>query len=348
VSVFVVVFAVYPLAIVLFRQAGVPKRLIPGSLLLGAATFTMSALPGTPSVQNAIPMPHFGTDLYAAPGIGTIAGLVMFVLGSLWLQRRARQAEQAGERYGHHPLDEQDAPGVPHRPHLFLALLPIVLVIGVNYAMTMWVIPEMNVSYLAERKYGPTTLSEVRGLWSLVVALTIAIGAVVAIHARSWIDLKGSINQGTMSSLLPIFNTASEVGYGTVVASLAAFATIQGVLVGISPGNPLISEAVAVNIMAGITGSASGGLSIALNMLGAKYLELGTAVGISPELLHRVAVIASGGLDSLPHNGAVITLLGICRLSHRESYFDVFMVSVAVPLVALVVILILGSTVGTF
>ncbi len=348
VSVFVVAFAVYPLAIALFREAKVPKRLIPGALVLGAATFTMSALPGTPSVQNAIPMPFFGTDPFAAPGIGVIAGIAMFVLGSLWLGRRVRLAEQRGELYGDHPLDHQDAPLVLHRPTLVLALLPIVLVVGVNLVMTKFAIPAMDVSYLSEKKYGPTTINEVRGIWGLVVALVVAIVAAILLNLRTWTDLKGSVNHGTMSSLLPIFNTASEVGYGTVIASLTAFAAIQAIVIGIAPGNPLISEAIAVNVMAGITGSASGGMGIALNMLGAKYLELGTAAGISPELLHRVAAIASGGFDSLPHNGAVITLLGICRLTHRESYLDIFMVSVAGPLVALLMVLLLGSTFGSF
>jgi H+/gluconate symporter-like permease len=348
VSVFVVAFAVYPLGIVLFRQAGVPKRLIPGALVLGAATFTMSALPGTPAVQNAIPMPYFGTDPFAAPGIGMIAAVTMFALGSLWLQRRARQADQAGERYGNHPLDTQDAPLVPHRPPLLVALLPIILVVVVNLVMTKWVIPAMDVSYLAEKKYGPVTINEVRGIWALIVALVTAIVVAIFLNLRGWSDLKGSVNHGTMSSLLPIFNTASEVGYGSVIASLAAFGVIQTFIVGIAPSNPLISESIAVNLMAGITGSASGGMSIALNILGAKYLELGTAAGISPELLHRVAAIASGGLDSLPHNGAVITLLGICRLTHRESYWDIFMVSVAVPLVTLVLVVTLGTVFGSF
>ncbi len=348
VSVFVVAFAIYPLGIVLFREAGVPKRLIPGALVLGAATFTMSALPGTPAVQNAIPMPFFGTDPFAAPGIGFIAAVLMFGLGSLWLRHRAHAAEAAGESYGTHPLDHQDAPLVPHRPALLVALLPILLVVAVNLAMTKWVIPALDVSYLAEKKYGPVTLNEVRGIWSLIVALVTAIVAAILLNLGKWTDLKGSVNHGTMSSLLPIFNTASEVGYGTVIASLVAFGIIKTFIIGIAPGNPLISEAIAVNLMAGITGSASGGMSIALNILGAKYLELGNAAGISPELLHRVAAIASGGLDSLPHNGAVITLLGICRLTHRQSYWDIFMVSVASPLVTLVVVLILGSTFGAF
>ena len=150
-----------------------------------------------------------------------------------------------------------------------------------------------------------------------------------------------------MSSLLPIFNTASEIGYGAVIASLAAFAAVQAAMVAIS-ANPLISEAIGVNIMAGITGSAAGGLSLALGMMGQTWAEAGAAAGINPELLHRVAAIACGGLDSLPHNGAVITLLAICRLSHRESYLDIFMVSVIGPLIALTLVLVLGITFGSF
>lgn len=348
VSVFVVAFAAYPVAVALFRAAGAPKRLIPGAIVLGSATFTMSAIPGTPAIQNAIPMPYFGTDPFAAPGIGMIAALVMAAFGMLWINHRSRSAALAGEGYGDHPLEGQDAgPTVPE-PKLAMALLPILLVIGVNLAVTKWVIPAMDVSYLADKKYGGVTLNDVRGIWSLIVALGVAVVAAIVLHWRRWSDLLSTVNQGTMSSLLPIFNTASEVGYGSVIASLAAFAAIKAFVIGITPGNPLISEAIAINVMAGITGSASGGMSIALGMLGKTYLDMGTAAGISPELLHRVAAIASGGLDSLPHNGAIITLLGICRLTHRESYLDIFMVSVVGPLVALAAVLVLGSTLGAF
>ncbi|MBM4186219.1 MAG: GntP family permease [Gemmatimonadetes bacterium] len=348
VSVFVVVFAVYPLGVALFRRADVPKRLFPAALVLGGATFTMTALPGSPAIHNAIPMPHFGTDGFAAAGLGIIAGVVMFGLGTWWLIRRERLARQAGEGYGHHPLDAAEVPIGQHRPGLALALLPIVIVIAVNFAMTKWGIRAMDTSYLAEKKFGATTLDDVRGIWALVVALVSAIVTLVAVNWQRWTDLTGAVNHGTMSSLLPIFNTASEVGYGTVIASLTAFGAIQAFLIGIAPNNPLISEAISVNVLAGITGSASGGMSIALNVLGAKYLELATAAGISPELLHRIAAIASGGLDTLPHNGAVITLLGICRLSHRDSYFDIFVVSLVIPIAALVVALFLGTALGAF
>lgn len=346
VSVFVVVFAAYPVAVELFRAANTPKRLIPGAILLGGATFTLSGMPGTPSIQNAIPMPFFGTDTFAAPGLGSVAGVVMLVLGMWWLNGRARRAVAAGEGYGDHPHD-LDLSQSPHRPPLMIALVPLVIVLLVNLVMTWWVIPAMDLAYLAEPRFGGVGVNDVRGIWALVASLGLAILVAIALHWPRWRDLKGSVNQGTMSSLLPIFNTASEIGYGAVIASLAAFATVQAAVMAIS-SNVLVSEAVAVNIMAGITGSAAGGLSLALGMLGKTYAEAGAAAGISPEVLHRVAAIASGGLDSLPHNGAVITLLGICRLSHRESYLDIFMVSVAGPLAALAIVLVLGSTVGAF
>ena len=294
-----------------------------------------------------MPIAFFGTDAFAAPGVGSIGGLVMFVFGAWWLSHRARKAAAAGEGYGHHPLDTQDASPTASEPSLLVAVLPLVMVLVMNVAMTWWIIPAMDLAYLKEPKFGGVGVNDVRGLWALVAALGLANLTAIALHFSRWQDLKGSLNQGTFSAMLPIFNTASEIAYGAVIASLAAFATVQAAL-GSLTSNVLVSEAIAVNIMAGITGSAAGGLGLALGMMGKTYLAAATAAGISPELLHRVAAIACGGLDSLPHNGAVITMLGICRLTHREAYFDMFMVSVAGPLLALMVVLVLGSTFGAF
>ncbi|MCP5158903.1 MAG: GntP family permease [Gammaproteobacteria bacterium] len=348
VSLFVVAFAVYPIGAALFREVEMPKRFIPGAIALGSFTFTMTAFPGTPAIQNAIPAPFFGTNTFAAPGLGFIGGLIMLIGGVLWLQTRAKRAMAAGEGYGEHLHENLDTKGdLAHSPSFFIALLPILLVIGFNALFTYIVFPNIDASYLADAKYGATKLSAVAGLWSIIIALLIAILFIIVVHWQHWRNVVESLNTGTMGSLLPIFNTASEVGYGNVIASLPAFLVVKNAVLGISP-NPLISEAVAVNTLAGITGSASGGMSIALSTLGPKYLELANAVGISPELLHRVAVMSSGCFDSLPHNGAVITLLGICRLTHRQSYFDIFMVSVAIPLSALVVVITLGTLFGNF
>jgi H+/gluconate symporter-like permease len=367
VSLFVVAFAVYPIAAALFRRADLPKRLIPGAIALGAFTFTMTALPGTPAIQNAIPMPFFGTSPFAAPGLGIIAALVMLGLGMGWLGFRSGRL--AAEGYGDHPDAERrpdrdlreraagegfDLIEVPVEaqpadlPSPALAVLPLVLVILLNLAFTFLVIPRLDTGYLAEPLYGATSIDQLRGIWAVIAALVLSILVVVALNWRRLAHLAGTVDSGANASLLPIFNTASLVGFGAVIASLPAFELIRDAVLRLGGDNPLVSLAIAVNVLAGMTGSASGGMSIALSTLGATYVELAAARGIDPELLHRVTAVATGGLDALPHNGAVITLLAICGLTHQEAYLDLAMVAMVVPLVALVVLIVLGGTFGSF
>jgi len=367
VSLFVVAFAVYPIAAALFRRADIPKRLIPATIALGAFTFTMTALPGTPAIQNAIPMPYFGTTPFAAPGLGIITALVMFGLGMAWLQYRSRRL--AAEGYGEHanaefmpnrtlrersagegfdlmelPIGAEPA----GRPSAWVAITPLVLVIVVNLLFTAVVIPAMDTDYLALPLYGETSIEQVRGIWSVITALVIAILVLIALNHRRLSGLRDSLDQGANASLLPIFNTASLVGFGAVIASLAAFLVIRDSVVGIGGDNPLISLAISVNILAGMTGSASGGMSIALSTLGETYLEMARVHGIDADLLHRVTAVATGGLDTLPHNGAVITLLAITGLTHRQAYFDLAMTAMVMPFAALVVLIVLGSLFGSF
>ena len=346
VSLFVVGFAVYPIAAQLFRKLNIPKRLIPGAIALGALTFTMTALPGTPAIQNAIPMPFFKTDAFAAPVLGTLGGIIMLIGGMIWMNRQAKLASISGEGYGNHqeklPVLEQH-----NAPSIWVALIPIILVILINFLCTKWLLPSLDSSYLATEKFGNMPLSKVLGIWSIVIALVVSCLALITLNWQRWKDLKESLSSGAFGSLLPIFNTASEVGYGSVIATLTGFVILKEFLLGLSPGNPLISEAIFINVMAGITGSASGGMSIALNTMGETYLQLAHQFGINPELMHRVASIASGGLDALPHNGAVITLLAICQLTHKESYKDIFMVAVVIPVIALVVVITLGTLFGS-
>lgn len=347
VSLFVVAFCMEPIAQSLFRQANLAQRFIPGSIALGAFTFTMTALPGTPAIQNAIPMPYFGTDAFAAPILGVIGALVMFATGFWWLSRRTKRAQSRGETYhvSNSPLDAtEDA----QLPHILLAVAPLLIVFVGNFVLSRVALPLMDAGYLAEPKFGGTTLEKVLGTWALVGALALGVCFMIAAFFRRLENPLDAINRGTLDCMLPAFNTASEVGYGQVIAALSSFALIKSSIVGIFPGNPLISEAVAVNLLAGITGSASGGLSIALEALGGTYLELAKSMNISPELLHRVASMSSGGFDTLPHNGAVITLLAICKSDHRRSYADIFMVAVAFPVVATTSVVILGTLFGSF
>ena len=353
VSLFVVAFAIYPIAKDLFQTADIPKRLIPATIALGSFTFTMTALPGTPSIQNAIPIPYYGTNVFAAPGLGIIAAAIMLLGGLWWLRGRAINARVAGEGYGEHDddtdassIEDADSGPLSHMP-LVLALLPLVMVIAVNALFTYVVFPRMDMGFVTER-FPHIAPANVIGLWALIIALATACATLVVSRLGHWNNLQQTVNKGVFGFMLPLFNTASEVGYGAVIAGLAGFTIIRDAVLNVTPGNPLISEAIAMNVLAGITGSSSGGLSIALQTLGADYLRMAEAAGISPELMHRVAVLAAGGFDTLPHCGAIITLLSICRLTHRQSYLNIAAVTMGAPMVALVTVITLGTIFGSF
>jgi H+/gluconate symporter-like permease len=369
VSLFVAFFVLAPMAHQLFRAAAIPRRLMPAAIALGTTTFTMSALPGTPAIQNAIPMPFFGTTPFAAPGLGFIAAIVMFGFGMWWLGRAERSARAKGEGYGAEVPQENaaddlvvrerattastfDPPEALHRrpsdegPPIALAALPLVIV-AVNLLMSLFVLPRMDASFLEKPEWGETSLPAVGGVWAVVTALFVAIVVLIAINYRRLPALRDSMDAGANASVLPVVSVASLVGFGSVVAALPAFALVREWVLGIE-GGPLVSLAVATNVLASLTGSASGGLTIALDALGATYLKIAHEQGIDPGLLHRVAVIGAGTLDSLPHNGAVVTLLAVCNSTHRESYLDIVMVSIVGGLLALAVVIILGTTVGYF
>ena len=354
VSLFVVAFAIYPIAKDLFRTANIPKRLIPATIALGSFTFTMTAMPGTPAIQNAIPIPYYGTNVFAAPGLGLIASAIMLLGGLWWLHSRAAAAKQSGEGYGQHwddtdnvaALEGANSGSLSHMP-LFLAILPLILVIGVNALFTYIVFPQIDMHFVTER-FPHLTPAKVTGLWALIIALATACTTLIVARLGHWANLRESINKGVFGFMLPLFNTASEVGYGAVIAGLAGFTIIRDAVLNVTPGNPLISEAIAMNVLSGITGSSSGGLSIALQTLGPDYLRMAEAAGISPDLMHRVAVMAAGGFDTLPHCGAIITLLAICNLTHRQSYLNIAAVTIIAPMFALIAVIALGTMFGSF
>jgi H+/gluconate symporter-like permease len=372
VSLFVAFFVLVPMAQELFRVAGIPRRLMPAAIVLGTSTFTMSALPGTPSIQNAIPMPFFGTTPFAAPGLGVLASLIMLGFGLWWLNRQEALARSNGEGFGDgapmppgalatdeklrerattaHEFDPAeimhgevtDAPPPP-----LLAALPLIVVIVVNLAMSLFILPALDTRFLAEARWGETSLAAVGGVWAVIAALACAIIAVLAVNFRRLPTLRATMDAGANAAVLPAMSVASLVGFGAVVAAMPAFSVVRDAVLGIG-GGPLVSLAVATNVLAALTGSASGGLTIALDALGATYMARAAEIGLNPELLHRVAVIGSGTLDSLPHNGAVVTLLAVCGSTHRESYRDIVMVGIIGALVALAAVILLGSLVGSF
>jgi H+/gluconate symporter-like permease len=372
VSLFVAFFVLAPMARELFRVADIPYRLMPAAIALGTSTFTMSAMPGTPAIQNAIPMPFFGTTPFAAPGLGIIASAVMLAFGLWWLARAEASARKSGEGYGgdaepdggaaaddqfirtratqSHEFDPAEIPHGKHGdapPPIGTAIIPLVVVVGVNLLMSLLILPRLDFAFLAEERWGGTSLAGVAGVWSVAVALAAATATLVVLQRARLPDLRGSMDAGATAAVLPILSVASLVGFGAVVAALPAFALVRDWVLSIS-GGPLVSLAIATNVLAAVTGSASGGLTIALDALGDTYLQIAHATGIDPALMHRIAVIGSGTLDSLPHNGAVVTLLAVCGSTHRKSYFDMVMANIVGPIIALAVVIALGSMLGSF
>jgi H+/gluconate symporter-like permease len=369
VSVFVAFFVLVPMAKQMFQAANLPRRLMPATIGLGAFTFTMSAMPGTPSVNNAIPMPYFGTTSFAAPGLGIIASIIIFVIGMWWLRRAEAAARRAGEGYGavsevsavvgekirvqaaaagdFDPAEIQHGEHSASQPPVFVAVLPLVVVICTNFLMSLVVLPRLDFSFLAEEVWGGTTIGAVAGVWSVVIALAAASMTVILLNYSRIPALRESLDAGAVSSVLPILTIASLVGFGAVVAALPAFADVRDALLSIG-GGPLISLTVAVNVLAGLTGTASGGMAIVLNILGDTYMQLAAEHGINPALMHRITTIGAGTLDALPHNGTVLLLFQISGLTHRESYLDMVMTVIVTCIIALVAVLVLGTVFGSF
>ncbi|WP_183959156.1 GntP family permease [Chiayiivirga flava] len=343
VSLFVVVFAVYPFAAELFRQNDIPKRLIPGTIALGAFTFTMDALPGTPQIQNIIPTAFFGTNTWAAPWLGTIGGIFILTLGLAYLQWRRRAALAKGEGYGDNLLNEPEPFRGTRLPHPAVALLPLVLVGVANKVFTV-LIPQW---YGATHEFVPAVMGnaapvvqevpKIAAIWAVEGALLVGIATVLVF---AWRSVAALFAEGTKAavggSLLASMNTASEYGFGAVIAALPGFLVVANALGSIP--DPLINEAITVTALAGITGSASGGMSIALAAMSETFIANANAAGIPMEVLHRVASMASGGMDTLPHNGAVITLLAVTGLTHRQAYGDIFAITVIKTLAVFLII----------
>ncbi|MGB3367946.1 MAG: GntP family permease [Acidaminobacteraceae bacterium] len=326
VSLFVVVFAMYPIGAMLLRDSDIPKRLLPAAIALGAFTFTMTALPGSPQYLNTMPTVYFGTDIYAGPILGLLGSAVMFFGGLWWLNRRAAQASAAGEGYGIHENEGLQENG-REIPKFGISITPIILVFVLNFIFTK--VYFTNAAVIESYKAAG---SSVNGTWPVVLGLSFSIVFILISLRKYLVETNKVIFEGALGSLLPIFNTASEVGYGGVIKSLAAFTTVKLAIVGLAIPS-IFKVAISTTLLAGIVGSSSGGTAIALEVLSEDFL----AMGIAPQALHRIMLIAAGGLDTLPHSGAVITLLSVCKLNHKESYFDIAAMTIAFPLLAVVV-----------
>ncbi|TYS14091.1 GntP family permease [Rossellomorea vietnamensis] len=314
VSLFVVAFSVYPMALSLFKQADLPRRFIPAALALGSVTFTMTSA-GSPEIQNWIPIDYLGTSPYAGLEVSIIVAVFMAAFGYWWLKRMINKAVSKGEKF---EAREEDPviDGERQLPHPLMGLVPLLVVLVIAYifhdslkqsALIIALLGGVISAYLLNRKY-------FKGFW-------------------------GAVSEGTVGALIAIGNTAAVVGFGGVAKAVPAFETAVDVMTSI-PGSPLIGGAIAVSVIAGMTGSASGGQAIALPILAPHYMDM----GVNPEALHRTVAISSGALDSLPHNGYVVTTIrSICNETHAAAYGAVGAVTVIVPLIGLAIAILLFS-----
>uniref|UniRef100_UPI00389B09F8 GntP family permease n=1 Tax=Klebsiella aerogenes TaxID=548 RepID=UPI00389B09F8 len=323
VSLFVVVFAVYPFAAEMFRQSQIPKRLMPATIALGAFTFTMDALPGSPQIQNIIPTTFYGTTSWAAPWLGVLGSTFVAIGGWLYLEAMRRKAQRRGEGYGSELVNEPETPADLNLPHPVIALLPLIIV-GVANLLFTWLIPQAYGSHFLIDLPGlkapmESDVKKMVAIWAVMAALLCGIITIFLFAGRS---LKGKLADGSKvavgGAMLAALNTASEYGFGGVIAALPGFVQVADALKAIP--NPLLNQAITINILSGITGSSSGGMSIALAAMADRFVESAHAAGIPLEVMHRVASMAAGGMDTLPHNGAIITLLAVTGLTHRQAY----------------------------
>ncbi|SOC35190.1 GntP family permease [Ureibacillus acetophenoni] len=314
VSLFVVAFSVYPMAISLFKQADLPRRFIPATLALGSVTFTMTSA-GSPEIQNWIPIEYLGTTPYAGWEVSIIVAVFMAVFGYWWLKRLIQKAVNKGERFVARKTDPTfDSSRTLPNPMLSFIPLAVVLII----------------SFIFHNDLAQS---------ALILAL---LGGIIATFIVSWKYFKDpweAVSQGTIGAIIAIGNTAAVVGFGGVAKAVPAFNVAVDAMTSI-PGSPLIGAAVAVSVIAGMTGSASGGQLIALPLVAPGYVE----AGVNTEALHRVVAISSGALDSLPHNGYVVTTIqSVCGEKHKDAYWSVAATTVVTPIIGVIIAIVLFS-----
>ncbi|MGM0874979.1 MAG: GntP family permease [Bacillota bacterium] len=313
VSLFVVAFSVYPMAVSLFRQADLPRRFIPAALAFGSVTFTMTSA-GSPEIQNWIPIEYLGTSPYAGWEVSLIVAVFMMIFGFWWLRRMITKAVARGEKFvarDNDPVNEEKA-----LPHPLTGLIPLLVVLIISFIFH-------------------DSLQQS----ALIIALLGGVIATYLLNRKYFKSFWNAVSEGTLGALIALGNTAAVVGFGGVAKAVPAFEVAVNAMTSI-PGSPLIGGAIAVSVIAGMTGSASGGQAIALPLIAPHYMDM----GVNPEALHRVVAISSGALDSLPHNGYVVTTVrAICGESHKDAYNPVGALTVIVPVLGVVLAIILFS-----
>lgn len=308
VSVFVVGFTIYPIAVSLFKEANLPRKYLPATICFGSATFAITC-PGTPQIQNIIPSQTLGTTAMSGTVVGIIVAVFMFIIGMIILKSMIKKDVAKGAVF--ETKDGEKFDNVKKDlPNVGLSFMPLIVTIVL-----------LNILKL------PVEVS---------ILLGVLVGIVLLNKNYKPRQFMKTFSGGTGSAVVAIANTSAVVGFGTVVKTVPAFQVILEFITHI-PGPALVGAALAVTIICGLTGSASGGLGIAIPLVGPSYVEM----GVAPAALHRIASIASGALDSMPHNGYIVTMLNLCGETHKEAYMPIFWLTVVVPFLGCVLGIIL-------
>lgn len=312
VSLFVVIFAVLPIARPLFKEMNIPWHLFVASFIFGIGSISMTMMPGTPSILNVMPTKYLHTTTMAGPLLGIIGSIVLGAFNIWYMHDQLRRARAKGEGYVEPEklaAADVDAKIVRRAPSVWISLIPsVVLILTLNAA-------------------------KIDIVWALVAGC-----ATAAILFWPYIeDQLKTLNAGAVNMTLPIINTCADVGYGMAVAATSGFKVITEFLFAI-PGTPVVSLTLATYLMTAITGSASGGLGIVLETLMPKY----QALGINPEFLHRIVTAAAGTFDAMPHNGVVITTLAVAGLTHAQAYKHIWWGHVVGTFIAMLVMIPVG------
>lgn len=311
VSNFVVVFTVFPIFLVVFKEANLPIKLIPGIIFAASATFAASMLPGTPALNNIIPTQYLGTTPTAAPLVGIVTSIVAIVLIVVYFEYEFRRAKAKNEGFVPNEKAKEQMARMEGRQEAnpVLSVLPMIALVVCLNIFSM----------------------------DILVALVIAILMVLVFFYKNIGNKTECMTEGISSASSAIINTSAAVGFGSVVKATAAFTAMVNSLMGLG-GNPMISLGIITTIISGITGSGTGGIGIFMQVFADRFLEL----GVNPEIMHRIVAIASNGLDSLPHNGLVITVILACGCTHKESYKPIFVTSVVITCIALAISIAMG------
>lgn len=355
VSLFVVVFIVYPMGCEIYKAANLPRTQLPAAIIVGGLCTTMTALPGTPQIQNLIPMEYFGTTATAGAWIGIVYTLIVLVPQYLYLDWIAKKAKRNGIGFDGVARLSAGLAGVgvggsgagssaSSSASVAGAGAAGVGAAGASASVDGGKLDEHRADELPSWHWlsGLIPLVVVfvtLNLLKINVIAALILGIVACALMNYWQigGLMSAISDGAKGSVMAMMNTACAVGFGSVIKIVPGFVLLTGLLIGDAKGcmSLLFSEEISAAVLSGATGSASGGLSITLEAFGNQYLSVAESIGLSPEVLHRVAAIAAGSLDKMPHNGALITLLTVCQVTHKEAYKDIFIVGVLMQLVVL-------------